>query len=554
MHLTFRPPFIVLVFIFIATPVFAQGNSAPSGDVTEQITALLVMLFILSLITERVANFFKLKLSGTRQTAFTKRGVSYYFKFNNTAYKSSNVREEKKREYRVLKINLFFGFVVALAFRADLFQIIDHINEPTAHIGWDSFLYDWPLNPDWNYGTKILYRIGSLLVTVTGCFLVGSFLSFGSKFWHDLLDLILQVKEYRRMMSAEGTALLKKSFSQLSVPEQEALIRAAINENYELWKAKYPYITGADADLKQSGGVALPEKALIFYVSAKKPKDQLGTYEQIPNRIFYQGYWIPTDVLENELAVAQAPILCPGDNYTPCRIGTNVSRKMVQEYGTVGLKVKREFAGNRTEHYMLSCFHVLLNDRLDKDVLTTHKAIVVQMTEENDQTCAIIPSNFYCKGFTPPVATRLAAFVKEGVFSNVMDAALARLPDPAVLDNETFYFDGTSTTRVTGEAEDRELNKGTLVFGYGSVSGRRSGYIRSTARQRVDVLMKRPGHSFMHYYQELIATDKISEPGDSGGPVLTEGGKVVGIIVAGNGQESYVLRFRFIKNVLHVKL
>ncbi len=128
----------------------------------EGLISLVVILLPLSFISERLTNFLKLIIPSDW--------------FGNLKDRENNLGLEKKRELKILSISLLSGMIVAYAVKADLFAIL---NQGT--IGW-------------GHGTKGL-------LWILGCFATGIFLSWGSKFWHDLLDMLLEIKNARKALS-----------------------------------------------------------------------------------------------------------------------------------------------------------------------------------------------------------------------------------------------------------------------------------------------------------------------------------------------------------------
>lgn len=131
------------------------------------------ILFILSMINERIANFIKLQFSNKSIL-----GIA----LGNLRVKSANEYDEDERSKRILVLNIVSGTVVALILHADLIEILGHIDKPYDVIGWDKTLPT---------------RFGWVLLPI-GCFLTGCFISLGSKFWHDLLDLLLYAGKFNQ--------------------------------------------------------------------------------------------------------------------------------------------------------------------------------------------------------------------------------------------------------------------------------------------------------------------------------------------------------------------
>ncbi|MEW5846170.1 MAG: M15 family metallopeptidase [Bacteroidota bacterium] len=140
---------------------------------TDALIVLMTILLPLSFIAERITNLIKL---------FIPDG---FLGLGNVRYKEDDPIMEKKRERRIFAISLISGELVAFALKADLFTII---NQGT--FGWSSPTtgYSW----------------------IIGCVFTGFFLSWGSKFWHDLLEILLEMKNIRRVNVKAKTLEVKQ--------------------------------------------------------------------------------------------------------------------------------------------------------------------------------------------------------------------------------------------------------------------------------------------------------------------------------------------------------
>lgn len=129
---------------------------------TDALIVLLTILLPLSFIAERITNLIKL---------FIPEG---FLGLGNVRYKEDDPIMEKKRERRIFAISLISGELVAFALKADLFTIINQ-----GAFGWTNSTtgHSW----------------------IIGCVFTGFFLSWGSKFWHDLLEILLEMKNIRRV-------------------------------------------------------------------------------------------------------------------------------------------------------------------------------------------------------------------------------------------------------------------------------------------------------------------------------------------------------------------
>lgn len=120
------------------------------------ITSVVLTLFMLSLITEKITNFIKLHVP------------SLFSKFEDESSK-------KKREQKIQLVSAFVGILVALLCNADFFLLVRQ------------------------GGTIVPLTELSLKGTI-GCIITGLFLSQGSAFFHDLLDTLLYYKNMKKAL------------------------------------------------------------------------------------------------------------------------------------------------------------------------------------------------------------------------------------------------------------------------------------------------------------------------------------------------------------------
>ena len=107
-------------------------------------------LFILSLMNERIANLLKLSLHNKiiKLWYLSVAGPSFLtakkVKFKNLAEKSFVKSEEKIREYRVMLINVFLGWVLAAIVNFDIFLVFDRDSPNGSFVntfGWNNYVF-----------------------------------------------------------------------------------------------------------------------------------------------------------------------------------------------------------------------------------------------------------------------------------------------------------------------------------------------------------------------------------------------------------------------------
>jgi hypothetical protein len=138
---------------------------------------IIFVLLILSMITEKITNLIKM-----RPTSWAKQFCMLFLKKK----KKSEIKDEKEEKIRQVQlISVVVGIVVAVATRASIFGISD----PNFELGWHAF--------DWEQDNMLLYLVADFFGSVFS----GIFLSLGSKFFHDLLDLLLESKNLKRKLT-----------------------------------------------------------------------------------------------------------------------------------------------------------------------------------------------------------------------------------------------------------------------------------------------------------------------------------------------------------------
>lgn len=139
------------------------------------------VLLILSMINEKLVNFVKLRFP---DNAF-KRLINPGIRFSKYAKVEDYIEaEENKNNREIQTLAIVMGVALAFLCRANLFLIY----ESTYDLGWQNVI-------DHGYSWR---AFGSDLI---GCTLTGIFLSLGSKFFHDLLGIILETKNLKRKLN-----------------------------------------------------------------------------------------------------------------------------------------------------------------------------------------------------------------------------------------------------------------------------------------------------------------------------------------------------------------
>lgn len=160
-------------------------TSADSGNgtSTEKWYTIVTILLALSLISERVANMIKLYTPALK-------------------VKKVLPSDEKDRELGVMWRALISGLLVAILAGADFFRLIS-----------DATLVDLDIVKNADFVS--LMRIGS------GILLSGIFISLGSKFWHDVLDILLEFSNLKKYQAEN----LRSSETETKLLKNQVLIK-----------------------------------------------------------------------------------------------------------------------------------------------------------------------------------------------------------------------------------------------------------------------------------------------------------------------------------------
>ena len=167
-------------------------------DYLDSLIGAAIILFILRLITEKFVSFLR------KYFCFPKKLNKFNLFMNVNADIDNEIdinqkRLSEKKQNEISALSILIGIIIAFMARASLFDLIT--SNPQDKLFWKE---GWDLTCD---RTSIQFIIGTLFT--------GFFLSFGSKFFHDLLDTLYQSKELKRKLQNPQT-YTQNSASQVS--------------------------------------------------------------------------------------------------------------------------------------------------------------------------------------------------------------------------------------------------------------------------------------------------------------------------------------------------
>ena len=299
--------------------------------------AIAIMLFILSMISERLVTWIKLYFGQLGKALWLFSDES-----EDLTIASANQLDEKKKERKILGLNIVVGLLIAFLSHADLFSIFNS-EPPYKSLGWDNvhFVLTW-------------LGFANLLQLLLGCILSGFFISLGSKFWHDMLDMLLYAKNLKGKLSDSQTyeATSTDQLTEYLSFSESDLVRLAIEQNSQVLKTKFPNIQY----LNDSIAIIKGERKDILSIYIKD-KNINGIPDKVPVKLpSGKTYNVGTEIVQNT-GVAKVSGGMDG----------SVSNSTSQGYTGSACCVAKDQNGDQ---FMITNCHVLtagdLNDPLDE--------------------------------------------------------------------------------------------------------------------------------------------------------------------------------------------
>ena len=470
-------------------------------DMLQQIIQLITILFLLSMVCERIADFLKYYISESHVFKIHKD----FFKVGDTLTKYPNDEsKEKARVFRILKINAWSGILLAAILKADLIKIFNNITEPTKALGWNNLenyktFVDWGLLP-------------------FGIVLTGLFISFGSKFWHDLLDLLYQIKNTKRVLSDPDTYKTDniKSLQKIFNTYQSDFIKAAYLEA----QTKYMAI-----DCVKAIGIKRNDLGFYFEVTVDKNNPDIEP--------FYQ--YLLNDGTPQNIPV-KIIVLAEGDSIKA--LSYNLSAKVFNmknklAYGTIGVVVKKQ-NDDSGKKYLLTCCH---------NVLDTFGSI--DNSSPDTKYTGISNSKFETK-----IGTVSNAFIDHEI-----DAALIEITpeNEDLIKNFVPKMGHINNNRDLNTSDEKKLR--TSIYGattYG-VNNKSSKGVLNSLYNTIEITYKKYGGKKVAMIN-LIQISNKALPGDSGSCVLDSRCNLLGLVVAGSNEVTYVMPIKTLLIKLNLQI
>jgi len=146
-------------------------------ETLEPLINLLTLLTILSVAAERITNVLKLRRDNLRT-------------------RQADYAAERLRERGITTGSLLVGVLLAILVKANIFEILANMDSPWHSLGWITVsAHHW-------VRANATTGFGPFLYALAGCVLTGVALGFGSKFWHDILGTVYEMRNLARKYNA----------------------------------------------------------------------------------------------------------------------------------------------------------------------------------------------------------------------------------------------------------------------------------------------------------------------------------------------------------------
>lgn len=286
-----------------------------------------------------------------------------------------------------------------------------------------------------------------------------------------------------------------------SMVVSSSIIQEFYKKNKNLLMEKYQPL-GLGLGKKQISGLQQNVDCISFMVAEKSNNPKI----QIPSYFPYiandgKKYNIPTDIVQ-ETDISASSKVCPGSGIA---VGDSP--------GTLGLIVESQINGVK-ETCLLSCFHVLCG----KDFSDSYR--------EFDKNSATDTSVMY--------GGKKIATVVKGKINSDIDGALAIVEPTIPFDTESNHPYIKAPKIGIKILNKDDVNNNTILYISGSKTKARGSVRMHTSSAKIKF-----GHHVVKF-DDLIVTDKLSVKGDSGAPLFTDKGEVVGLLVGDSDTKSFI--------------
>lgn len=425
--------------------------------------------------------------------------------FKNIKKGSIGVKKTSK-DKEITLLSFTIGFIIALLFKSDLFDFFNTSLSNITPLNFKAIFEEWNLfNP--SYDPSFNKFIGIVAT--------GFFLSFGSKFFHELLDLLFQIRSLRKKKNFEGTYNVEsiKELDEILKINHEDIVEIVFErERDNIFKV--PGVNGYSIsnfiwNNKRERGIKI--------LSTKPSLVRLEQFQyKMPGKTNYQ---IPVKVIKANIAEACSTV-------SP---SSKISNKNMDNYGTLCIPV----VDDENNIYFLSCFHVVKHEYHSWKQFRTNGYEEIELN----------------KG-------EIIGKISDVRFNNLMDAALIKKTDN-IKKSEIRTMIGDTNIKGVKDITNNDVNNIVIKMKGATTTSEKEGYIVGRkSKQKI----KYGGRESVQEITNLIELTDASfgkplvSKGDSGALIYDTKGNAIAMVVATDDIQSYAIPINTILNEFNVKI
>lgn len=480
---------LLLLLLCFASPVYAQQQPEPRPDILDSLISIVIILFILSVIVEKITQLIRKYAPFIRPSSRLKRtaiGRMLSSIWRNINKRQTGVSPEldKKIEREVNSLSFVIALTIAILFRVDLFKMFKAA-DPRTVLFWSE---------------QMTYTEYEKIAFVLSIALTAFFLTFGSKFFHDLIDTLLHVKNLKRKALDENTFRVEtiEEFDAFIEKRFGDIIETAIEQNSALLNENELIGPPMHGKMRKDG--KLVDCITIHVAGSSRGNIPSAVQAKLPSG---QVVTVPVHVVFD----VEVPTVHVDQ-------GGAVSRADIPDFkGTICCRLKRPtIAVNE----LLTCSHVLTNGTADNMFGNLNRPVPARISN-------LPEGNFVW-----------------AVRNDTLDAALIQ---PA---SDTFTYKINPLKERALTPADMVQTPVQVVRQNGNVMNGSVVNYRSVRPIPIQYAGKQVSISNLIVLAQIIDLDNgvyntLTVPGDSGACVYDGQGHPVGMILAGNSRFSYAI-------------
>lgn len=480
-----------------------------------------IALLILSQISEKITTFLRTYIhvvagfsknekprKGTRFMAkTTKKTLAFLAALDDVSdlskskIKKVGPNEQPKVEFAISKLSLLIGFFIAFSFKADLFWLLASGQMPHEGLGWRGAHLCLERACFW----KDCWYI---LTVLPGCFATGFLLTFGSKFFHDLLETLYGLRNLSQKAGDKSVYLSPNNdvLGQRLAPSHQDPVKKVFERHKERLLRDFQNIVSI-AMIFDSDGYSMLEIRLSDANMAK--------IEQY-NFDYLEGGEVKTmDKAKINWFLNAAPVKPMGD--VKLLVGDwTFNNATPDNQGTLGF-----FATRSGAPVLVTCYHAL------------------RTPQHAWEGLGAAPPDFnrvFAQPASGPHAVNIGTLV-DGTINDWMDCAVVALDASVDFANIDPVFGPFSVkeTASAGVGAAIQVNGATSEPGYGTVRSIEN-CVRIDYGDRIRAL-----YDLVCLENTGDPTRSLTQKGDSGAVVLDMDENAVAMVVAGDDHYTYAV-------------